>query len=331
MKKGEIEMKNPIKSVLLGVAVGDALGVPVEFRPREYLRNNPLTDMIGYGTHNQPAGTWSDDSSLTFCLAEMLSQEYDLDLLATNFLSWYNDNFWTPHGILFDIGVATSSAMFSLAKGTPPTFAGGTGEESNGNGSLMRILPIIFYIKDLDIEQRFQVVKDVSSLTHAHIRSVIACLIYTEMALQLLEGYDKWEAFKNMKNLVANFLENNAVCSQNELDKFHRILGNHSNNQYKLTPIYELEEPEIASSGYVLDTLEASLWCLFKANSYEETVIMAVNLGKDTDTTGAVAGGLAGLLYDFESIPQKWTNSLARRDDIFELCQRLEKKFQIWI
>lgn len=324
-------MKNSIKSALFGVAVGDALGVPVEFKSREYLRKNPLIDMVGYGTHNQPAGTWSDDSSLTFCLAEMLSKKYDLDLLATNFLNWYNDNYWTPHGSLFDIGVATSSAMFSLAKGTPPTLAGGKGEESNGNGSLMRILPIIFYIKDLDIEQRFQVVKDVSSLTHAHIRSVIACLIYTEMALQLLEGYDKWEAFKNMKNLVANFLENNAVCSQNELDKFHRILGNHSNNQYKVTPIYELEEPEIASSGYVLDTLEASLWCLFKANSYEETVIMAVNLGKDTDTTGAVAGGLAGLLYDFESIPKKWINSLARREDIFELCQRLEKKFQIWI
>ncbi|MFY7909910.1 MAG: ADP-ribosylglycohydrolase family protein [Emticicia sp.] len=324
-------MKNPIKSVLFGVAVGDALGVPVEFKSREYLKQNPLTDMIGYGTHNQPAGTWSDDSSLTFCLAEMLCQKYDLQLLSRNFLSWYNDNFWTPHGVVFDIGIATSSAMYSLSKGSAPTLAGGTGEESNGNGSLMRILPIIFYIKDLEIDQRFQVVRDVSSLTHAHIRSVIACFIYTEMALQLLEGYNKWEAFKNMQNIVIEFFNNNAICSQNELDKFHRILEDNSNHRYKLSTINELYESEIASSGYVLDTLEASLWCLFKANSYEETVLMAVNLGKDTDTTGAVAGGLAGLLYGFDSIPKKWINSLAKKDDIFELCDRFAKKYPTWI
>jgi ADP-ribosylglycohydrolase len=322
-------MKKSIKSALFGAAVGDALGVPVEFKSREYLKQNPVADMIGYGTHNQPAGTWSDDSSLTFCLAEMLCQKYDLQLLAKNFLSWYNNNYWTPHRVLFDIGIATSSAMYALSKGITPTLAGGTGEESNGNGSLMRILPIIFYIQDLEIKQRFQIVKEVSSLTHAHIRSVLACFIYTEMALQLLEGYNKWDAFTNMQNLVTDFLDNNAICSQNELDKFYRILGNHSSNLYNSMPIAELFEAEISSSGYVLDTLEASLWCLFKANSFEETVLMAVNLGKDTDTTGAVSGGLAGLLYDFESIPVKWINSLARRDDIFDLCQRLEKKYSI--
>lgn len=315
-------MKNHIKSSLFGVVVGDALGVPVEFKSREYLKQNPVTDMIGYGSHNQPAGTWSDDSSLTFCLVESLCKGYDLQDLANRFVKWYEYAYWTPRGEVFDIGITTSQAIQILQRGAKPILAGGTSEDSNGNGSLMRILPLVFYVQNLPIARRYQIVKDVSALTHAHIRSVLACLIYVEMALQIIKGNDKWEAYARMQSEITNFLNDNAICSQYEIDKFYRILDSHANPNYKIMPIYEYFEAEIQSSGYVLHSLEASIWCLLKANTYKETVLMAVNLGKDTDTTGAIAGGLAGLLYGFDAIPVDWTEKLARKNDIEDLAER---------
>jgi ADP-ribosyl-[dinitrogen reductase] hydrolase len=108
---------NPIKSALFGVAVGDALGVPVEFKSRDTISENPVTDMLGYGTYNLPPGTWSDDSSLTFCLAEVLTQDFDLNTIGQNFVKWYHENYWTPHGNVFDIGIATREAIARLAHG----------------------------------------------------------------------------------------------------------------------------------------------------------------------------------------------------------------------
>ena len=301
-------INNKIKAALFGVAVGDALGVPVEFKSREYLKENPVVAMLEYGTHNQPIGTWSDDSSLTFCLVESLSKGYNLHDIANRFVKWREHGYWTPHGKVFDIGIATS-----------PALAGGTDEESNGNGSLMRILPLAFYVQNLPIERRFQIIKDVSSLTHAHIRTVVACFIYIEMALQLINGKDKWEAYESMKTIVNSFLYQQPICSQSEIDKFHRILVGHPNPNNEIHSIENYYEAEIMSSGYVIHSLEASLWCLLKSNSYRESILLAVNLGKDTDTTGAITGGLAGLLYGFENIPQEWIGLLARENDIKNL------------
>lgn len=317
--------RNWAKDVLLGISVGDALGVPVEFIPRKGLINEPVTGMRAMGTHKQPTGTWSDDSSLTFCLAEMLCQEYDLQDLAKRFINWKEHAYWTAHNQVFDIGIATSAAIFQLVKGTSPVLAGGQTEDSNGNGSLMRILPLLFYIKDMSIQQRFHLTKEVSSLTHGHIRSVIACFIYLEMALQILNGYDKWASYNHMKQLVNNFFKNNAICSQTEIDKFHRLLCNPIGN-YEIAPIYDYGREEIHSTGYVLSTLEASFWCLFKTDNYKDAVLKAVNLGNDTDTVAAVTGGLAGLLYGHQTIPYEWLNVLARRNDIEDLAERLNTK-----
>ncbi len=314
-----------IKDVLLGVAIGDALGVPVEFIPRKGLTNEPVAGMRAMGTHRQPIGTWSDDSSLTFCLAEMLCKEYDLQNLANRFINWKEHAYWTAHDYVFDIGIATSAAIYSLGKGTEPTLAGGNDEGSNGNGSLMRILPLLFYIKDMPVAERFRITHEVSSLTHRHIRSVIACFIYLELASQLLKGNDKWVAYKNMVQTVNDFLLNNPICSQQEIDRFHRILYNPIGD-YEIKPIYEFERAEIYSSGYVLSTLEAALWCLFKTDSYKDAVLTAVNLGEDTDTVGAVTGGLAGLLYGSETISEEWLNVLVKRDEIEDLAQRLSNK-----
>ncbi|WP_445711334.1 ADP-ribosylglycohydrolase family protein [Flavobacterium sp.] len=317
-----------IHSALFGVAVGDALGVPVEFKSREYFKNNPVISMQEFGTHHQPKGTWSDDSSLTFCLADSLCKGYDINDIANNFVLWRQEQLWTPHGRVFDIGIATNFAIHSIESGTKPLLAGGTSERDNGNGSLMRILPLLFYVKDFNITKRFDTVKEVSSITHAHIRSVIACFIYIEYALFLSEGKNKEEAFERMKEKVTDFLTNNPICSQAEIDKFHRVLENQVGD-YEIVKLAELKEKEISSSGYVLSSLEASLWCLLNSNTYEETVLKAVNLGGDTDTTAAIAGGLAGLLYGYENIPQEWINVLARKDDITKLCDKMSEKYEI--
>lgn len=311
-------MKNYCKNALIGLAVGDALGVPVEFRNRAYLKINPVTDMLGFGTHDQPAGTWSDDSSLTFCLAESLCQGYDLKKLAGLFVAWKNAEKWTPRGVVFDIGIATREAINALESGVTPTLAGGKDEYSNGNGSLMRILPLAFHSIDQPVEKRFQLVKEVSSLTHAHIRSVLACFIYIEFAILLIRGESKKNAYKKAQLIVNQFLETQPIASQKEMDIFDRILKQ---------DISIFAEDDIRSSGYVVSTLEASFWCLLKSETYSETVLKAVNLGEDTDTTGAVVGGLAGILYGSENIPEKWIKQLVRKNDIFELAEKLAQKY----
>lgn len=316
--------RNFVKDVLLGVAVGDAVGVPFEFKFRSQLKESPATDMVGHGSHNQPAGTWSDDSSLTFCLAETLAAEYDLQKLANRFVNWKENGYWTPHGEVFDIGIATSVAIHELYRGKQPVMAGGDTEDSNGNGSLMRILPLLFYIKDLNISERFQHVKEVSSLTHRHIRSIIACFIYLEYALQLLDRKSKADALNEMQKAVKIFFENTDV-PQAEINRFHRVLSIKVDN-FDIEHLAELSESEISSSGYVVNTLEAALWCILNTDNYSAAVLQAVNLGNDTDTTAAVAGGLAGLIYGWESIPHEWILKLAKRKEIESLCERLGNK-----
>jgi ADP-ribosylglycohydrolase len=183
-------MKEQVKAALLGVAVGDALGVPVEFTDRDDRKQKPVDSMWSYGAHGQPAGTFSDDASLTFCLAEALAGGFDLGTIAQNFVRWFREGFWSAHGLVFDIGIATRHAIIRLEKGEQPEFAGGMDISSNGNGSLMRILPLVFYIKDMPIEDRYRITKLVSSITHGHVRSVIACFYYLEFARQLLSTTD---------------------------------------------------------------------------------------------------------------------------------------------
>ncbi len=304
-----------IKSLLLGLSVGDALGVPVEFCEREELKDNPVTDMTGYGTHNQPEGTFSDDSSLTFCLAEALTHKFDINLIAQNFIKWYTEGYWTARGEVFDVGNATRHAIYRLKDGINPMLAGGREAKDNGNGSLMRISPLVFYLKDKDVSERYELTKQVSAITHGHIRSIISCFYYIEFARLLLAGKDKFEAYRELQSIVPSFLYSLNVDST-EISLFDRLLtGN----------IYELAEDDIHSSGYVLHTLEASIWCILKTNSYKDAVLLAINLGDDSDTTGAVVGCLSGLLYGLKSIPEEWLSKLARRNDIENLAERFGK------
>jgi ADP-ribosyl-[dinitrogen reductase] hydrolase len=307
-------MKTNIHAALLGLAVGDAIGVPYEFLSRHQLRADPCTNMRGYGTHHQPPGTWSDDSSLTFCLAEALSETpFELNAVAINFQQWYKEAYWTAHGRVFDIGIATRQAIDRLAEGVQADLAGGFDEWSNGNGSLMRILPLVFYIQELSMEERWQLTKQVSSITHAHARSIIACFYYLEFARFLLIGNTREEAYQLTAPVVEHYLEQRGMYPE-EIAQFRRLLKE---------DISTYTEEAIQASGYVVHTLEASIWCLLTTNSYAEAVLKGVNLGEDTDTTAAVTGGLAGLLYGKTGIPEEWLSQLARKDDIERLASRL--------
>jgi len=302
-----------IKSVLFGVAIGDALGVPVEFKSRLALKNKEVTDMMGYGTHDVPAGTFSDDSSLTFCLAEVLTGKFSLEAVAENFVAWAYSGYWTAHGEVFDIGMATQQAIDRLDDGEKPELTGSTTEDSNGNGSLMRIAPLLFYIENKPVEQRFEITRQVSSITHGHIRSVIACFYYLEFAQKLLAGDDKFAIYQELKSSIGSYLSKINVAAS-EIALFNRLLTG---------DVFELKEEDIQSSGYVLHTLEASIWCLLTTDNFKDAVLKAVNLGGDTDTTAAVTGGLAGLLYGYDQIPEFWLEVLARREDIDDLAERM--------
>ncbi|PWG80287.1 ADP-ribosylglycohydrolase family protein [Pararcticibacter amylolyticus] len=308
---------NIYKDFLLGVATGDALGVPVEFKDREDIAQRPVTEMTGNGTYNLPPGTWSDDSSLTFCLAEALIEGFSMETISSKFQDWAYNNYWTPYGSVFDIGIATKEAINRLKTGVRPDLAGGFYEEENGNGSLMRILPLLIYVKDKPIEERFTLTRAVSSVTHGHIRSVIACFYYLEFARVLRESKDMIKTYYLLQETVPSYL-NSIGINKAEINVFKRLFHG---------DISALEEKDIFSSGYVLHTLEASIWCLLTTESYSAAVLKAVNLGSDTDTTGAVTGGLAGILYGHESIPEKWISQLARLDDILDLARRLEQRF----
>lgn len=311
-----MKTRNHLKDILYGVCVGDALGVPVEFESREYLKKKPITKMCYGGIHDQMEGTWSDDSSLTFCLAESIIEGYDIHNLANKFIAWKNDAYWTARGDVFDIGITTRESIVNLLNGLHPTLAGGSSEMDNGNGSLMRILPLVILIKDLSIQERFNLTKEVSSITHAHNRSVIACFYYLEFALQIMEGKDKFEIYNNLKTTVSDFLIEAEIYSA-ETKHFNRLLkGN----------LFDLKEEAIQSGGYVIDTLEASIWCLLTSDNYEAAVLKAVNLGGDTDTTGAVTGGLAGLLFGFESIPKDWFYTIAKINEINQLIHSYQKQ-----
>ncbi len=299
-----------VVAALMGHAVGDALGVPVEFCSREQLTAHPVTDMRGYGTHRQPPGTWSDDTSLTLCTAESLCDGDDLRRMGQAFVRWLFECHRTPHGHVFDIDVTTHEAIDRLTRAKDPTQAGPVTERSNGNGSLMRILPVALHCSHDDEASRRSAAMAASCLTHGHIRSQLACAFYAEVVARLIHGGRFAEVLSDTQTLYRRYIQQRYP---GELGHFEKVLD---------PDLPRLPDREISGSGYVLDCLSASLWCCATRTGFEDAVLSAVNLGLDTDTTGAVTGGLAAIIHGASSVPRHWLEKLARVDDIQDLYER---------
>ena len=274
-------MDRKLYNAIIGFAIGDALGVPYEFKKRGTFF---CKDMIGYKTHNQPEGTWSDDTSMVLATLDSLKSN-DGKIVPTDmferFNRWIRNSEYTAHGEVFDAGIATCSA---LRTGKPQT-----GEYDNGNGSLMRILPLAF-VPCTDEE-----IRAVSAITHGHRISMDACVIYVHVVKRLLAGESISEIIPTLQY-------------DKPFDRLHRI--------------DQLSASEIKSSGYVVDTLEAALWAVShksdkagKDKSFRNDLLDAVNLGSDTDTVGAVAGGLAGIIYGLDDVSD-WVKTLQNRDEL---------------
>lgn len=303
---------------IYGFIVGDALGVPVEFNDRFILEQNPVKNMREFGSHGQPKGTWSDDSSMMLATIDSLIDKngYNLDNsfydMADKFVLWYKDNKYTPNNEVFDIGNTTRRALNNYLNIKNKLC--GCGELSeNGNGSLMRILPLAyyFYCSNLDIKKRKEIIFEVSAITHSNIVSKYGCLIYTEFALNLLnnrKNKDLISVYCETVKTVSTLIKKEDNKDKKIIKKYYRKILNGK--------IYKERYENIKSSGFVVDTLEAVIWVILNTQNYKEAVLKAVNLGDDTDTIGALVGGIAGIVYGNDSIPKEWIEDLQKKEYI---------------
>ena len=301
---------------VFGFCIGDMMGVPVEFSTRQERELDEVKELRAYGTYNQPFGTWSDDTSLMLCLIDAFTDGFTIDKLKNNMIRFYKNACFTAGGEVFDIGVATQKAIEKMILGIAPLECGGKSELDNGNGSLMRVLPIAFWGKKLSDSEVIRCVENVSALTHAHKRSKLACIFYVKFAMELLEGKEKMEAYDNTIAFIRSTCEKEYVS---EFDEFNRILDKE---------IVNLESEEIRSTGYVVDTLEAVLWIFFKGASYKEVILKAINLGGDTDTIAAIVGGIAGIYYGVDALPDSWIQSICRKNEIKEMVELFGNKIK---
>lgn len=323
-------MDRSIRNGMYGLAIGDALGTPVEFCNREDLVKDPVTEMEGYGTYDVPAGTWSDNTSLALCLTESLSRSkekcmeegktdnvslaaaVDYEDIMNNFCRWFDEGAFSAAGQAFDVGHATQKAILLKKSGRDAIACGGTDERANGNGSLTRILPLAYYfspIGDDQWDEVLDVVHKVSSLTHGHPISRIACGAMVSIADNILRGKDiesalertfaYYEGQEDLKAFVPRFDE------LRDLKKFA-----------------DKPESDVRCGTYVVDTIKAGLWAFLNSDNFKDCLIKAVNLGDDTDCIGAVAGALAGMTYGYDAIPEEWLRDLRCKEMIDEILDR---------
>lgn len=293
-----------VKDGIIGLIVGDALGVPVEFISRSELENNPVTGMLGYGTYNQPAGTWSDDSAMALATMHSIvkKQEVNYEDMMDKFSQWLHNAKYMQGNSTFDCGITISHAIYNYDSGIPALECGLGGDRDNGNGSLMRILPLA-YISNID----YETIENVSALTHAHERSKIACVLYIEMAKSMIEN-DDLTMEEHISTACDKIKEH--YNDSDELKHFEKIFNN--------------DLDDLSGKGYVIYTFEVVVHCLLTTDNYADAVLKAVNIGGDTDTNAAICGGLAGIYYGYDSIPIDWINQIDKIDKVLSLCEKFE-------
>ena len=310
-----------IKAAIIGHILGDAMGLPFQFKSRSWFNLHPVNSMVGYLAFNKPSGSFSDDASLSLALMDSLSHGYQREDIMDKFVAWLMEGKYTQEGQAFDNGQTTSQSILNYYGGISIDRCGGKSFYDNGNGSLMRILPLLFYLRDqfgddfIKNKTAIQIIHEVSALTHGHPIALMACGLYLSVANQLLSPLPLLET-------VQAGLDRAFVYYDSNHDYFtHRLVYHRLRNLSEFT---QLPVQSIKSSGYVVDTLEASLWCLLSTNSYQACIIKAVNLGDDTDTVAAIAGGLAGLYYGYLAFPLEWVRAIHHRELVDNLIDQFE-------
>ena len=298
-----------IEGGLIGLIIGDALGVPYEFHPaadvpfEKEIEFEPPS-WFGRSHASVPAGTFSDDSAQALILLDTLLErgKLDVEYFAKGLIDWYENGFMAVGGKVFDVGIQTSKAISELKKGTQPILAGGFDEFSNGNGSLMRVLPLALWHRGTDAEL-IEYAELQSRVTHAHPRSLVCCGLYCLWAKYLLDEVDDaW---------------NKAVEFTRDHYKIHE--DKTSELEFHIRPD---EEHKVNGSGYVVDSLFSAKWACEK-DSFEEIVKTAIKLGNDTDTTACIAGGIAGIKFGVDSIPLRWREDVRGKEIYEPLLEKL--------
>lgn len=291
------------RGCLLGLAAGDAVGTTVEFKPRGSFR--PLTDMVGGGPFGLKPGQWTDDTSMALCLGYSLDEcgGFDARDQMTRYVRWWREGYLSSTGACFDIGVTVSGALRKFQQTGDP-YAGSTDPHKAGNGCIMRLAPIpIFYFPA--IEQAEQYAADSSRTTHGAAECVDASRLFARMLVRALRGAPKVEILSGDAATFTGAAKIEAIAC----------------GAYRGE-----EDSQLRGSGYVVDCLEAALWCFAHTDSFADAVLMAANLGDDADTTAAVCGQVAGAYYGETGIPEPWLAKLMMGREIGELAERLASR-----
>lgn len=290
---------NRARGAMLGLAVGDALGTTVEFKPRGSF--TPLTDMVGGGPFRLQPGQWTDDTSMALCLAASLVEHgFDLHDQMQRYVLWHDEGYMSSNGRCFDIGIATSSALERFRRTADP-LAGSKDPNSAGNGSIMRLAPVPLYYFETP-EQAIQMSEAQSRTTHQAPECLVACRLLAEALIRALEGRAKDGVLAPLQPTLPMSTALRAIADGHYKSKSGQ---------------------QISGSGYVVKSLEAALWCFWKTDNFKDCVLLAANLGDDADTTAAVAGQLAGAFYGESGIPAQWLQKLAMAKEIGQLAERL--------
>jgi ADP-ribosylglycohydrolase len=290
------------RGALIGLAVGDALGAAVEFRrPGSFL---PVTCYLNGGPHGLQAGEWTDDTSMALALADSIaSVGWNLNDQAVRYVEWWKSGKYSVNGHCFDIGITTRSALAAYVVTKDASTSGIPSEEASGNGSIMRLAPVPIRYAHLypdQISELSRLAGESSLPTHASDQCVSACRYLAAMMAALIHGEEREMV------LSPGWLPLQQLCESRPL---HHLIHEVASGSFR-----NKQPPAIQGSGWVVKSLEASLWAFHNADSFEEAVLKAVNLGDDADTTGAICGQLAGAYWGESKIPESLRSGLARRD-----------------
>jgi ADP-ribosyl-[dinitrogen reductase] hydrolase len=301
-----IPLRDRFRGALLGLAAGDALGTTLEFKPPG---PHDLTDMVGGGPFHLRPGEWTDDTSMALCLAASLIERRGFDPAdqMDRYLRWYREGYMASNGQCFDIGNTVRSALHRYERIGDP-YAGSTDPSTAGNGSIMRLAPVVLYF-GRDAREAIRRAADSSRTTHGAPTAVDACRYLGGLIWGALQG----EARETL--LAPGYAPLPGLW---QVEPLAPEIAEVAEGSFR-----RKAPPEIRGTGYVVQSLEAALWAFIHSDSFEQGALLAVNLGEDADTTGAVYGQLAGAYYGADGIPAAWRDKLAMRDEIVALADRL--------